>query len=85
MVKPISDEWEELDTKLIVTVEDNVLNGGFGSCFNNKYNNKSFDIMNIGIPDKFVEHGNVEDLKKECAIDGFSIAERIEKYFEKKA
>lgn len=85
VVKPISDEWEELDTKLIVTVEDNVLNGGFGSCFNNKYNNKSFDIMNIGIPDKFVEHGNVEDLKKECAIDGFSIAERIEKYFEKKA
>ena len=69
------------DHALIVTMEENVASGAFGekvrdyidSC---KYN---VDILNITIPDEYVEHGNVDILRHEVGIDAESIVNRIEK------
>ena len=81
-VKPI-DEDAVLeaceDHRLIVSMEENVRSGGFGEkvlmCLND--HNKSNVYLNISIPDAYVEHGNVELLKKEIGLDADSIAESI--------
>ena len=81
-VKPI-DEDAVLEAcnnhEIIVTLEENVECGGFGekvlSCMN--LNNIDNLYLNISIPDAYVEHGNVEILKKEIGIDVESIEQRI--------
>lgn len=81
-VKPI-DEIAVLEAcqnhELIVTMEENVACGGFGErvleCIKNSERNNLY--LNISIPDEYVEHGNVELLKKEIGIDAESITERI--------
>ena len=94
-VKPIDEELvlsESRRVKVIVTLEENVLSGGFGEKVLNFLNQKtdvfSFEgnkIMNVSIPDKYVEHGNPEILKKEIGIDANSVAERIERMLRKNA
>lgn len=67
--------------KKIITVEDNVLQGGFGSailefCSDNGYYPK---IKRLGIPDHFIEHGTPQDLYKLCGYDAMSIAAAVTK------
>lgn len=81
-VKPIDEEAVNdacANHALIVTMEENVESGGYGEKVlsymeragkRNKY-------LNISIPDAYVEHGDVELLKKEIGIDADSIVERI--------
>ena len=81
-VKPIDTEMlDELakNHSLIVTMEENVLCGGFGEKVNDylRLNHAKVETMNIAIPDEYVEHGNVDLLKKEIGIDTESIVERI--------
>ncbi len=59
----------------VITVEDGVIRGGFGSAIlefmaQNGYSSK---IKELGIPDKFIEHGTTEELYKECGIDAKGI------------
>jgi 1-deoxy-D-xylulose-5-phosphate synthase len=63
----------------IITVEDGMLKGGFGSAViefmcDNSY---SARVKRLGIPDYFVEHGTQEELYRECGFDTASIAEVI--------
>lgn len=81
-VKPIDEEAVVAACKnhrLLVTMEENVATGGYGEkvlrCMDeNRLHN---DYLNISIPDAYVEHGNVEVLKKEIGIDEDSIVRRI--------
>jgi 1-deoxy-D-xylulose-5-phosphate synthase len=64
----------------IITVEDGVLKGGFGSAViefmcDNGYNS---EVRRLGIPDYFVEHGTQDELYRECGYDaeGIEIAIR---------
>ena len=63
----------------VVTIEDNVISGGFGSRINKFIidNNYNVKIENIGIPDKFVEHGNVDELFETIGMSDEQIANRI--------
>jgi len=59
----------------IITIEDGVIKGGFGSAIlefasQNKY---SIPVLNLGIPDEFIEQGTVEELHHYCKIDVESI------------
>ena len=81
-VKPI-DEEAILDAaanhKLIVTLEENVLSGGYSQkvmdfAYENKLNVK---VLAITLPDAYVEHGNVELLKKEVGLDTETIVSKI--------
>lgn len=65
----------------IVTIEDNVITGGFGSRINkfiidNDYNIK---VRNLGIDDEFIEQGNVDDLYDLVGLSPEKIAEFIKK------
>ena len=55
----------------IITVEDGVITGGFGSAVIEFMadNNYKADVKRLGIPDKFIEHGTVEQLRKDCGFD----------------
>lgn len=80
--KPIDTEAIDLiakETKLIVTMEENVLSGGYGEKLTDYVNWKHLDIpvVNIGIPDDYIEHGNVDVLKQETGIDTETIVNRI--------
>lgn len=73
-VKPLDEELL-LDVAnkhdVIITIEDNAKMGGFGSCVNDLFikNNYKGKVINVGIPDQFVEHGNVDILYKELGMD----------------
>ena len=85
VVKPLDLSLKDINSKLVVTVEDGVIQGGFGSSFNNEFNNSAFDIINIGIPDSFIYQGKVSELRSDCGIDAISIAEKVKAYCEGKA
>lgn len=84
--KPLDEETlldVEKSHKLIVTMEENVKNGGFGEHVTEFYNAQGSDIrvLNIAIPDEYVEHGNVEILRREVGIDADTILHRtLEEY-----
>ena len=83
-IKPIDEELiQEIsdDYKLIVTLEDNVVAGGAGSAVNEmllKINTNS-KILNIGLPDEFIEHGDQEQQKVINGLDGEGITKSIRK------
>jgi 1-deoxy-D-xylulose-5-phosphate synthase len=82
-----------LDTKLldeiasryekIVTIEENNLPGGFGSAVLEYLNDNNYknDILRIGIPDKFIDHGTQSELHKQISIDPAGIVSQITTFF----
>lgn len=77
VVKPLDTSWGSITSRVVATVEDNALIGGFGELFNSAYKDKSFEIVNIGIPDSFIEHGDIPSLRSEYGLDAKSIADAI--------
>ena len=65
----------------IVTLEENVLQGGFGLQVTS-YVHKHYPgvrVLNIALPDAYVEHGNVSLLREALGIDSDSIIRRMRK------
>jgi 1-deoxy-D-xylulose-5-phosphate synthase len=67
--------------KRIITIEDGVRNGGFGSAVVEWMSDHGhcIDITRMGLPDHFVEHGTVEQLRKLVGLDDESIKKEIMK------
>lgn len=82
VLKPFDDSIISSEDKLIFTLEDNLIRGGFGEYIAANYTNK---VVNLGWPDKFIEHGDCEYLYKKYELDAESIAERIRRELEGKA
>ncbi len=67
----------------VVTVEDGVIAGGVGSAVleflsdRNQLGGAVREVVRLGLPDRFVEHGAVGELRRACGIDAESLAERI--------
>jgi len=84
-VKPLD---EALITKVqqkhdvLITVEDNVIKGGAGSGVNEYLNHiqSSVKVLNLGLPDKYQDHGSREDLLEEAGIDSAGILKQIKKF-----
>jgi len=83
-VKPLDEDLlQKIFTKFenILTIEDGVLNGGFGSAileFAQKEGFKNKNIKRIGIQDSFIEQGSVEELHHLVGLDESSIRKSIE-------
>ena len=67
--------------KKVVTVEDGVITGGLGSAVLEFFSDHGFEVevTRIGMPDRFVMHGTVAELRKQCGIDAEGIAEVLSK------
>lgn len=65
--------------RLLVTLEENVKRGGFGESVLSYLNEKSHNlkVMNIAIPDVFIEHGGVSELHKMIGLDVDNIVNKI--------
>ena len=81
-VKPIDTDMVDTllkDHRMIVTMEENVLCGGFGehvlSYVQQTY--PGIRVLPVALPDSYVEHGNVDLLKKEVGIDAETIADTV--------
>jgi len=89
-VKPLDKEAIETITsriKNVVTLEEGVARGGFGSAileFFEREKVKGIKTRRIGLPDHFITHGKREELLKEYHLTADEIAETIKKeFFEK--
>ena len=62
-------------------MEENVASGGYGEKVRKAMNEMDMKagFLQIAIPDAYVEHGNVEQLKQEIGIDAGTIVEKIKK------
>ena len=81
-IKPI--DFEKLKIELssidkIITLEDNVLIGGFGSQINQGFD-KTYDVLTIGFEDVFIEHGATEDLFKKHRLSEEDIYIKIKRF-----
>lgn len=70
----------------IITLEENALIGGFGSGVLEYFNEKNYknDILRIGLPDSFVDHGTQDELHKMLGIDPAGIVEKVKSHCQKK-
>ena len=81
-VKPIDTDMVDTllkDHRMIVTMEENVLCGGFGEHVLSYVQQTcpGIRVLPVALPDSYVEHGNVDLLKKEVGIDAETIADTV--------
>lgn len=64
---------------LFVTIEENVVAGGAGSGVNEYLSNAGIMLptLNLGLPDRYTDHGNQSDLLAECGLDSIGIEKAI--------
>jgi 1-deoxy-D-xylulose-5-phosphate synthase len=81
-LKPIDENiLEEVGRKFkrVITVENGARQGGLGSAVLEWMNDRDYapKVIRLGLPDRFVEHGTVEELQKIAGIDEESIIKAI--------
>jgi 1-deoxy-D-xylulose-5-phosphate synthase len=82
--KPLDGELAEQlasEHELVVTIEENVLPGGFGSGvlehLEDAMGPERARVMRIGLPDRYVTHGKPALLREEVGFTGEAVAERV--------
>ncbi len=69
---------------VIITIEENTIVGGFGSAALEELNKEglinTLKVVNLGLPDEFVEHGNQNLLRERVGLSPGRIAERVLEY-----
>ena len=81
-VKPIDEaliKTMATSHSLLVTLEENAIKGGAGSAVNEylEAENLSVPILNLGLPDRFIEHGKADDMLAGCGLDVEGISSSI--------
>lgn len=80
--KPIDEEClsrAAKSHKLIVPMEEGVMTGGFCQAVVNWcHANSSVNVCPVALPDTFIEHGSVAELKKKYILDAQGIADRVQ-------
>ena len=87
-IKPIDTQMLDRlsqNHKLLVTMEENVESGGFGEKVRSYIDENGYNlsVLSVCVPDEYVEHGNVEILRKEIGIDAESVVNKIIQKMEK--
>lgn len=75
-LKPLDTEAMKksfLKTKKVITLEDNIKEGGLGSSIQELIADQKITLQKIGYPDEFIKHGDVEQLEKIYGLDSQSI------------
>lgn len=81
-VKPMDENLllqQVENAKMIVTVEENTVEGGFGEAVVRflQSKGKQTDVMVLGVPDRFISHGKVSQQMAECGLDSYGISRAI--------
>ncbi len=83
-VKPLDEELiGDLATthQLVVSIEENTLLGGAGSAINEFLltENYSIPVLNLGLPDRFLDHGKIADMLAAVGLDANGVVQAIQK------
>lgn len=75
LLKEVAENFE-----IVMTIENGTITGGFGDAVleyfaENKY--KNIEVVRVGLPDDFVTHGSLKDLKRFCEIDTEGLTKRM--------
>ena len=89
-VKPLDSELifaEARATGLLLTVEENALQGGFGSAVLELLADQALSprVLRFGVPDRFVEQGTQDELRRRIGIDAAGLATRVREHFAREA
>lgn len=84
-LKPLDKELlvaEARRTGVVITVEENAVEGGFGSAVLELMNEQGLAprLLRIGIPDRFVEQGTQAELRSQCGLDVAGLVSRIRSF-----
>ncbi len=87
-VKPLDEEaLDSIAQKYnkIVTIEENAVVGGFGTGVIEYFNQKNYknDVLRIGLPDEFIDHGTQAELHNLLKIDPDGISARVQEFVKK--
>ena len=88
-IKPLDEQMIRRlsrDVGIIVTVEDNILAGGFGSAvleYVNEQNLNWVKVLRLGLPDQFIEHGTREQLLEKYRLTPERIADDVSSFVQK--
>jgi 1-deoxy-D-xylulose-5-phosphate synthase len=87
-VKPLDIELVKqlaLTHDALVTVEEGAIMGGAGSAVTEALAEAGIvkPVLNLGLPDRFIDHGDVSQLLAQCGLDAQGIAASIKKRFDK--
>jgi len=89
-VKPLDEEIlhrvaSQFDE--VITVEDGVITGGFGSAVMEFFNEHHYPVhvTRLGVPDRFISHGKQQELYRECGFDPEGIYTTVKKVLREKA
>ncbi len=82
-IKPLDNQLlDEIGKKFkkVITIEDGVRNGGFGSAVLEWFNDHGYapSVQRMGLPDEFVTHGSVDELRRIVGLDASHIKQNIE-------
>ena len=86
-VKPLDEELIASlaeQHELLITIEENVVAGGAGSAINEFMQSQNIDttIINMGLPDEFIEQGSREELLALCGLTADDILEKVKNFQE---
>ncbi len=84
-VKPLDEEMVlemAASHDVIVTVDENAVQGGAGSAVNEHLaaNGVKVSVLNLGLPDRFIEHGSRKDMLKDAGLDTEGILRSVQAY-----
>jgi len=86
-IKPLDEELVRqaaAATPHLVTVEDNAVSGGFGSAVLEALGGAGAEVLRLGIPDRWVEHGSLAQLYDLVGISSEKIAQRIGEWLDRR-
>lgn len=89
-LKPLDEELlctEAQRTGVVITVEENALQGGFGSAVLEMLTDRGLAprVLRLGLPDRFIEQGTQQELRALCGIDAAGIAGRVREFLRPQA
>jgi 1-deoxy-D-xylulose-5-phosphate synthase len=82
-VKPLDEELIlKTITGTVVTVEENALQGGFGSAVLELFEEHNVEcrVKRVGVPDRYIEHGTPDELKAELGLDAAGIEKAVKEF-----
>lgn len=79
-VQPLDDQYLNSieDGAVVVTLEENMLHGGFGSLVNGYFENREVKVLNFAVDKTVVAHASISQQIRDCGLDSESVAEAIE-------
>ena len=79
-VQPLDDQYLNSieNGAVVVTLEENMLHGGFGSLVNGYFENRYVKVLNFAVDKTVVAHASISQQIRDCGLDSESVAEAIE-------